>query len=414
MPSHGMRTTKKAWINTLRSSPALLHGPPLPSLRALSSQRAHVNHFETMGCDHNATTTTIKLKFYARAKELHPDVARHLVPHVATSRFQELEAAYRALSDPTLRAEHLAMLEHSNIGSSEDTSAGSGPRATAWHPNRANNFGREGFRTKRGSRRQWQGSDKQHAMWERSDSFAEEVANEFRAAMDKAQHGPCFMPGSAAAAAGWTAEELFPWAFECEERAGPTKHAHIFHIVSGRQFLGFVQPCALRPLPTLGDSPLPPSAEPRQRASSAGSDGGSGDGGNGNGAGVEGGSAGIRRASSDDKLAGAASDDKKRSGAEFILELHFLGRLHAVAVCEKHSNGRAGKGGGGTISVYIDARSGDVGWPAEGDPTASSGGRDIKSNGREGPAWGQSSSGGGGCDGGSDSSGAGGAGNAAG
>lgn len=58
------------------------------------------NHYQTLGVDRNATPDEIKRAYRKLASQYHPDKGGD------KNKFQEIEAAYRTLSDPQQRAQH--------------------------------------------------------------------------------------------------------------------------------------------------------------------------------------------------------------------------------------------------------------------------------------------------------------------
>ena len=59
-----------------------------------------MNHYQTLGVDRNATPDEIKRAYRRLASQHHPDKGGD------KNKFQEIEAAYRTLSDPQLKAQH--------------------------------------------------------------------------------------------------------------------------------------------------------------------------------------------------------------------------------------------------------------------------------------------------------------------
>jgi curved DNA-binding protein CbpA len=59
---------------------------------------------------------TLKEKFYQLTRVMHPDVR----PKETTTKFEHINEAYRVLSDPKLRIQHLLALEGSHLSSAPD------------------------------------------------------------------------------------------------------------------------------------------------------------------------------------------------------------------------------------------------------------------------------------------------------
>jgi len=72
-------------------------------------QSAPPDHYAILGLDRHCTDAQIRSAYRLFAKQLHPDVNPH--SSAATAQIQALNAAYKTLSDPTLRSEYDAELD---------------------------------------------------------------------------------------------------------------------------------------------------------------------------------------------------------------------------------------------------------------------------------------------------------------
>ncbi|CAM9334027.1 unnamed protein product [Choristocarpus tenellus] len=193
------------------------------------------DYFEILQVNRDASQSDIKKKFYRRAKELHPDVNRKVHPDEARRKFQELAEAFQTLSDEELRASHIMMLDLRKSGTFKvETPQKDGHKTweedvwDSWDfptaeeesaPNGPTNFGNL--------------NDIQNQAIRRRDSWMEELRKELDSALAKAYQGPHFDPAKEM--------RMYPFDFEAEERASPSRHNHVLQIVSGRQLLGFVR-----------------------------------------------------------------------------------------------------------------------------------------------------------------------------
>ncbi len=75
----------------------------MPVLRYLAQQPKETCNYETLGITPKADSKQIKLAYYEKSKEYHPDVNQS--PDAAV-KFQEVNAAYEVLSNEQLKDEY--------------------------------------------------------------------------------------------------------------------------------------------------------------------------------------------------------------------------------------------------------------------------------------------------------------------
>jgi hypothetical protein len=207
------------------------------------------NHFDTLGISKEASLNEIKLSFYKKAKELHPDVSS-LDIEESTKKFIKLKTAYDVLANPNSRLQYMTELSRpkesnnneqhfykkhyqhdnhhyeydNNINMDEDI------RQSHKHGN---------FRRRR--RKVYGDITKYQNNW---DDFKQELEE----AIDKAYYGPIFMRDDS---------NEYPECFEVEFRKSlhvTNNNDEICHICSGRQLLGIVYiPSTLLLSPTVAE-----------------------------------------------------------------------------------------------------------------------------------------------------------------
>ncbi|CAO2821632.1 unnamed protein product [Amaranthus hypochondriacus] len=69
-----------------------------------ASTTAYKDYYKILGVDYDATEEDIRLSYRKLALKWHPD--KHKGDNAVTSKFQEINEAYRVLSDPATRLEY--------------------------------------------------------------------------------------------------------------------------------------------------------------------------------------------------------------------------------------------------------------------------------------------------------------------
>ena len=195
------------------------------------------NHFDTLGISKEASLNEIKLSFYKKAKELHPDVSSLNIEE-STTKFIKLKTAYDVLANPTSRLQYMTELSRSKeANNNEQHFYKKHYQHDNHHYEYDNNINMDddirqshkhgNFRRRR--RKVYGDITKYQNNW---DDFKKELED----AINKAYYGPIFIRDD-------SNSNEYPENFEVEFRKElhvTNNNDEICHICSGRQLLGSV------------------------------------------------------------------------------------------------------------------------------------------------------------------------------
>jgi curved DNA-binding protein CbpA len=178
---------------------------------------APVDYFRVLGISRreypSLTAQKVKKLYLKKAMKLHPDVNAHLSESASVAAFQKLSEAYQVLRCDEKRKAHAAQLDKQEIAE-EDIFTGTNYQESADY-----------------------GTDSSWAVELPRTPMVQKMKKEYKAALSRAYWGPHFeVEGRESSPAA----EVWPDAFETEERVSPKHSNRVLDILSGRQLLGWV------------------------------------------------------------------------------------------------------------------------------------------------------------------------------
>lgn len=203
-------------------------GCKVEAIRKFSVKRRRRDHYEVLGVAKEATVAEVKLAFFRKVKAVHPDTREQKESKEDHEAFLELVEAYETLSCVRKRRVYDSQVCSpfaSNVDNDDDDFEMPFGRRNPSHGRAKSPY--EPWKPG------WDNRDL--AMYRHGMSLFESIRAEFHEAMVQARIGPQ-VPEFASEGL----EMMFPWAFEAEVRSD-SSHAHILHVVSGRQLLGYVE-----------------------------------------------------------------------------------------------------------------------------------------------------------------------------
>jgi len=183
--------------------------------------------YEILGLQPSATQEEVKLAYYRRVKETHPDALKNAAGH---EEFVELVEAYETLSCARLRAiydSERSRRKESPIRKCERDTDDEINVEHETEPRRPVRSVYDPFRTS---------SDENETVRRGLHVFSN-LEKEFETAFQMALHGPQIPDFEAE---DMLESMMFPWAFEAEQR-NRKDDERVLELVSGRQLLGFVE-----------------------------------------------------------------------------------------------------------------------------------------------------------------------------